>query len=57
VNAAPQAVAASGLACSELTVEVADRALVRDLQLTIASGAVTAILGVPFFLAQLRKAA
>ena len=44
MNAAPQAVAAS-LACSQLTVEVAGRALVRDLQLTIASGAVTAVLG------------
>jgi iron complex transport system ATP-binding protein len=45
MNAAPQAVAASGLACSQLTVEVAGRALVRDLQLTIPSGAVTAVLG------------
>jgi len=45
MNAAPQAVAASSLACSQLTVEVAGRALVRDLQLTIASGAVTAVLG------------
>ena len=45
MNAAPQAVAASGLACSELTVEVVDRALVRNLQLAIASGAVTAVLG------------
>jgi iron complex transport system ATP-binding protein len=45
MNAAPHAVAASNLACSELTVEVAGRALVRDLQLTIARGAVTAVLG------------
>src|SRR6185369_5694778 len=45
MNAVPQAVVASNLACSELTVAVADRALVRDLQLTIASGAVTAVLG------------
>ena len=45
MNAAPRAIAASTLACSQLTVEVADRALVRELQLTIASGAVTAVLG------------
>src|SRR4051812_34965274 len=45
MNAAPQAVGATSLACSALRVEVADRALVRGLQLTIASGAVTAVLG------------
>jgi iron complex transport system ATP-binding protein len=45
MNAAPQALAASALACTQLTVEVAGRALVRDLQLTIACGAVTAVLG------------
>ena len=45
MNAARERVAASTLACSQLTVEVAGRVLVRDLQLTIASGAVTAILG------------
>lgn len=38
-------IAASGLACTQLTVEVAGRTLVRDLQLAIAGGAVTAILG------------
>jgi iron complex transport system ATP-binding protein len=37
--------AASGLACTQLTVEVAGRALVRDLELAIAGGTVTAILG------------
>jgi iron complex transport system ATP-binding protein len=37
--------AASGLACTQLTVEVAGRALVRDLDLSIASGTVTAVLG------------
>jgi iron complex transport system ATP-binding protein len=45
VNAAAELVAASNLACTQLTVEVAGRALVRDLQLAVASGAVTAILG------------
>ena len=45
MSAAPQAVAASSLACSKLTVEVARRVLVRELQLTIVSGAVTAVLG------------
>ena len=35
----------SGLACTRLTVEVARRALVRDLELAIAGGTVTAILG------------
>ncbi len=35
----------SGLACTRLTVEVAGRALVRDLELAIATGTVTAILG------------
>lgn len=38
-------IAASGLACTQLTVEVAGRTLVRDLELAIAGGAVTAILG------------
>jgi iron complex transport system ATP-binding protein len=37
--------AASGLACTQLTVEVAGRALVRDLELSIASGTITAVLG------------
>jgi iron complex transport system ATP-binding protein len=36
---------ATGLACTQLTVEVAGRALVRELELTIASGTLTAILG------------
>lgn len=36
---------ASSLACTQLTVEVAERTLVRDLELTIASGTVTAVLG------------
>lgn len=38
-------IAASGLGCTQLVVEVAGRALVRDLELTIAGGKVTAILG------------
>jgi len=37
--------AATGLTCTQLTVEIAGRALVRELQLTIASGTLTAILG------------
>ena len=45
MNAAAEGVAASTLACTQLTVEVAGRALVRDLQLAVASGAVTAVLG------------
>jgi len=45
MNAAPTAAIATSLACSQLSVEVAGRALVRDLQLQIASGAVTAVLG------------
>jgi iron complex transport system ATP-binding protein len=45
MNAVPTAAVASSLACSQLTVEVAGRALVRDLELKIASGAVTAVLG------------
>jgi iron complex transport system ATP-binding protein len=45
VNAVPTVAVATSLACSQLTVEVAGRALVRDLQLQIASGAVTAVLG------------
>jgi iron complex transport system ATP-binding protein len=38
-------IAASGLGCTQLVVEVAGRALVRDLELAIAGGSVTAILG------------
>lgn len=38
-------IAASGLACTQLTVEVAGRTLVRELELAVAGGAVTAILG------------
>jgi len=45
MSALPQPAAASALACTQLTVEVAGRTLVRDLQLTIAGGTVTAILG------------
>ena len=37
--------ATSGLACRQLTVEVAGRSLVRDLELAVAGGTVTAILG------------
>jgi iron complex transport system ATP-binding protein len=37
--------AAHGLACTQLTVEVAGRSLVRELDLAIAGGTVTAILG------------
>ena len=37
--------ATSGLACQRLTVEVAGRSLVRDLDLTVSRGTVTAILG------------
>jgi iron complex transport system ATP-binding protein len=37
--------AAPGLACSQLTVEVAGRVLVRELNLAISGGTVTAILG------------
>ncbi|HKU14288.1 MAG TPA: ABC transporter ATP-binding protein [Steroidobacteraceae bacterium] len=44
MSALPE-VAASRLACTQLTVEVAGRTLIRDLQLTIAAGTVTAILG------------
>ena len=44
MSALPQSTAA-GLACTRLTVEVAGRALVRELDLTIASGTLTAILG------------
>jgi iron complex transport system ATP-binding protein len=44
MSAQPQ-IAASGLACRQLTVEVAGRTLVRDLDLTIAGGTVTAVLG------------
>jgi iron complex transport system ATP-binding protein len=45
VNAVPETAAASALACTQLTVEVAGRALVRDLELAISSSTVTAILG------------
>jgi iron complex transport system ATP-binding protein len=45
MSALPQVVAASSLACTQLTVEVAGRVLVRDLNLSIASGTVTAVLG------------
>ena len=45
MNAAPTVAVATSLACSQLTVEVAGRVLVRDLQLQIASGAITAVLG------------
>lgn len=38
-------ISASGLACTQLMVAVAGRTLVRDLELAIAGGAVTAILG------------
>lgn len=38
-------IAASGLGCTQLVVEVAGRTLVRDLELTIGGGSVTAILG------------
>jgi iron complex transport system ATP-binding protein len=37
--------AAAGLACTQLNVEVAGRGLVRELELSIAGGSVTAILG------------
>lgn len=37
--------AATGLACTQLNVEVAGRALVRKLELSIAGGSVTAVLG------------
>jgi iron complex transport system ATP-binding protein len=45
MSALPQVAATSGLACTQLAVEVAGRALVRELQLTSAAGTVTAILG------------
>jgi iron complex transport system ATP-binding protein len=45
MSAAPEVAATARLACTQLTVEVAGRALVRNLQLAIASGSVTAILG------------
>jgi iron complex transport system ATP-binding protein len=38
-------IAASGLACTQLSVAVAGRVLVRDLELSITGGSVTAILG------------
>ena len=45
MSALPNVALRSGLACERLTIEVAGRALVRELGLTIAGGAVTAILG------------
>ena len=45
MNAVPEVAAASALACTQLTVEVAGRVLVRDLELAIAGGSVTAVLG------------
>ena len=45
MSALPKITAASSLACTQLTVEVAARVLVRDLNLSIASGTVTAVLG------------
>jgi iron complex transport system ATP-binding protein len=44
MSALPQS-SATGLTCTRLSVEVAGRALVRELELTIASGTLTAILG------------
>ena len=37
--------AAAGLTCTQLSVEVAGRVLVRELELTMPSGTLTAILG------------
>lgn len=45
MNALPNVAPAGGLACSHLTVEIAGRTLVRDLELAFASGAVTSVLG------------
>lgn len=45
MSALPKVAPASSLACTQLTVEVAERTLVRDLELTVASGTVTAVLG------------
>jgi iron complex transport system ATP-binding protein len=45
MSALPKVASASSLACTQLTVEVAERTLVRDLELTVASGTVTAVLG------------
>lgn len=45
MSALPKVAPASSLACTQLTVEVAGRTLVRDLELTIPSGTVTAVLG------------
>lgn len=45
MSALPKVAPASSLACTQLTVQVAQRTLVRDLELTIASGTVTAVLG------------
>ena len=44
MSALPRSVA-TGLACTQLNVEVAGRALVRELELSIAGGSVTAVLG------------
>jgi iron complex transport system ATP-binding protein len=45
MSALQKVAAASRLACTQLTVEVAGRVLVRNLDLSIASGTVTAVLG------------
>jgi iron complex transport system ATP-binding protein len=44
MSALPQ-IAASGLACTQLTVEVTGRTLVRDLELAVPGGTVIAVLG------------
>ena len=44
MSALPQ-LAANGLACTQLTVEVTGRTLVRDLELAVPAGTVTAVLG------------
>jgi iron complex transport system ATP-binding protein len=45
MNAAANATSTGALACSQLSVAIAGRVLVRDLELAVPSGAVTAILG------------
>lgn len=45
MSALPKVAPPSNLACTQLTVEVAGRTLVRDLELTIPAGTVTAVLG------------
>jgi iron complex transport system ATP-binding protein len=45
MSALPKVSPASNLACTQLSVAVAERTLVRDLELTIAGGTVTAVLG------------